>query len=172
MTTIFINSKPTVINGITKKMRNPPSWLVIFVVIYFHKILLFSEDLITFIIFWSIRLSPAFAKIYLFNFLAPIFFGSFTIERINRIIPLLNIISDGRLYMNPLKCTNLDDWVFKTFILVDETFAKALRMFETCISVNITLNGQLFYFRSDLMKDWKLLQFHWLVQISIYWDVN
>ena len=37
-----------VINGI-RKFKNPPSWLVIFVVAPFDEIALFSKDLITFI---------------------------------------------------------------------------------------------------------------------------
>ena len=37
-----------VINGI-RKFKNPPSWLVIFVVVPFDEIALFSKDLITFI---------------------------------------------------------------------------------------------------------------------------
>ena len=45
----FINGKPAVINGL-RKLRNPPSWLVFFLVVHFIKIPLFSKDLITFII--------------------------------------------------------------------------------------------------------------------------
>ena len=37
-----------VINGI-RKFKDPPSWLVIFVVVPFDEIALFSKDLITFI---------------------------------------------------------------------------------------------------------------------------
>ena len=35
--TFFINIKPAVINGL-RKLRNPPSWLVIFLVVPFNKI--------------------------------------------------------------------------------------------------------------------------------------
>ena len=45
----FIYGKPAVINGIIK-LRNPPSWLVNFVLVPFNKISLFSKDLITSII--------------------------------------------------------------------------------------------------------------------------
>ena len=37
----------------------------------------------------------------------------------------------------------LDNWVFGTYILVDELFAKALWSFETCLLVNINLCGKL-----------------------------
>ena len=46
--TLFINSKLALINDL-KKFRNPPSWMVIFVVVPFNKIPLLSKDLITFI---------------------------------------------------------------------------------------------------------------------------
>ena len=48
MSTFFINSKPTVINAL-RKLRNPPSSLVIFLVVPFNKIPLFSKDLVTLI---------------------------------------------------------------------------------------------------------------------------
>ena len=37
----------------------------------------------------------------------------------------------------------LDNWVFENFILADEPFAKALQIFETCVSVNNNLCGKL-----------------------------
>ena len=43
----------------------------------------------------------------------------------------------------PPDCIILDKWVFENFILADETFAKALQIFETCVSVNNKLRGQL-----------------------------
>ena len=49
MSAFFINGKPAVINDL-RKLRNPPSRLVIFVVVPFNKIPLFSTKLITFII--------------------------------------------------------------------------------------------------------------------------
>ena len=49
ISTIFINDKPVVINGL-RKFENPPSWLGIFLINPFHKIPLFSKDLITLII--------------------------------------------------------------------------------------------------------------------------
>ena len=45
VSTLFANGKPAVING-QRKLKNPPSWLVIFVVVPFNKIPLFSKDLI------------------------------------------------------------------------------------------------------------------------------
>ena len=50
---LFIYGKPAVINGLIK-LRNLPSWLVIFPVFPFNKIPLFSKDLITFISFISL----------------------------------------------------------------------------------------------------------------------
>ena len=44
-----MNGKPAVINGL-RKFKNPPSWLVIFLVVSFNKIPLFSKDFVTFII--------------------------------------------------------------------------------------------------------------------------
>ena len=49
MSAFFINGKPAVINDL-RKLRNPLSRLVIFVVVPFNKIPLFSTKLITFII--------------------------------------------------------------------------------------------------------------------------
>ena len=47
MNTFFINGKPPVINGLTK-LRNPPFWIVVFLVVPFNKFLLYSKDLTTF----------------------------------------------------------------------------------------------------------------------------
>ena len=49
----FIYGKPAVINGL-RKLRNTTSSLVIFAVVPFNKIPLFSKDLITFISFISL----------------------------------------------------------------------------------------------------------------------
>ena len=46
---LFINGRPAVINGL-RKMRNPPSGLVMSLLVFLNKILLFSKDLITFTI--------------------------------------------------------------------------------------------------------------------------
>ena len=40
-------------------------------------------------------------------------------------------------------CTILDNWVFENFILADEASAKALRIFETCVSLHNNLCGKL-----------------------------
>ena len=42
MNTFFNNGKPTGINGL-RKLRNLPSWLVIFLVVPFKKVSLFSK---------------------------------------------------------------------------------------------------------------------------------
>ena len=47
----FINGKPSVINDL-RKFRNPPPWLVIFAIVPFYKIPLFSKDLVTSIIYF------------------------------------------------------------------------------------------------------------------------
>ena len=46
---LFIYGKPAAINGL-RKLRNPSSWLVRFLVVPFSKFFLFSKDLITSII--------------------------------------------------------------------------------------------------------------------------
>ena len=43
MNTFFNNGKPTGINGL-RKLRNLPSWLVIFLVVPFKKVPLFSKN--------------------------------------------------------------------------------------------------------------------------------
>ena len=52
MSTFFINSKPADINGLTK-LRNPPSWLIIFEVVAFNKIPQFLKEQITFVFFFN-----------------------------------------------------------------------------------------------------------------------
>ena len=49
--TIFNNGRTAIINGVGK-LRNTPSWLVIFLVIPFIKFPLLFKDLITFTIFF------------------------------------------------------------------------------------------------------------------------
>ena len=51
VSTLYINGKPAVIN-ILRKLKNPPPWTVIFLVVPFKKNL-FSKELITFIISFS-----------------------------------------------------------------------------------------------------------------------
>ena len=43
----------------------------------------------------------------------------------------------------PPNCIILDNGVFENVILADEAFAKALQIFETCVSVNNNLCGKL-----------------------------
>ena len=68
--------------------------------------------------------------IYLFN-------TSFPIKYISCGIPA---ISSPRI---PSDYIILENWVFKNFILADEPFAKALRIFENCVLVNNNLCGKL-----------------------------
>ena len=48
MSTLFINGKQVVIDGL-RKFKNRPSWLVIFLVVPYDKIPLFSKEFVTFI---------------------------------------------------------------------------------------------------------------------------
>ena len=47
MSTFFNKSIPAATIGL-RQLRNPPSWILIFVVVSFHKVILVSEVLITF----------------------------------------------------------------------------------------------------------------------------
>ena len=49
--TFFVNGKPNVFNG-REKLRNPFSSLLMFLVVAFNKVPLFSKDLITFMIYF------------------------------------------------------------------------------------------------------------------------
>ena len=49
VSTLFINGKPAFINGL-RKLRNPSSWVLTFLMVFFNKTPLFSKDLIAFLI--------------------------------------------------------------------------------------------------------------------------
>ena len=51
------------------------------------------------------------------------------------------VFSNGpkSLPKNPPDCPILCNWVFDSFILAEELFAKALRSLKTCVSVNNNL---------------------------------
>ena len=106
-------------------------------------------DEIPFLIFLQSKLSPASTIVSLFKFLAPISFDSFAIELTNYMSPLLGLNTSGRinssdgLTINPPNYTILNNGVFENFVLANEAFAKALRIFETCLSVNNNLCGKL-----------------------------
>ena len=55
------------------------------------------------------------------------------------------VFSNGpkSLTKNPPDCIILYNWVFESFILADEPFAKALRIFKTYVLVNINLHKKL-----------------------------
>ena len=81
----FIKGKWVVINGL-RKLQKHPSWLLIFLVVLFNKIPIFSNDLITFIIslislFLSVSPGPHNLKILFLVFLtiilSPLLFSSF-----------------------------------------------------------------------------------------------
>ena len=55
MCTLFINTKPAIIN-VLRELRNLPSSPVVFVVVLFNKISPFSKDLITLMISFMISL--------------------------------------------------------------------------------------------------------------------
>ena len=126
-------------------MSSPPFWLLIFLVVPFNKIPVFSKELVTFIIsfasmFVSVIPEP-FSLTLLSTFFTPtyiIFFEKFMIDS-NK---------------DPPNCISLDSWVFGNFILAYEPFAKALLSLETCASVNNNLCGNLFsWFESPFTFD-------------------
>ena len=166
--TIFINGKPAVIIGL-RLLRNSPSWSVIYLLVSFYKFSLFSAGLVTFIIsfislflkvipervtdetyfliFLQIILSPISIRILQFNYLVSVLFNSFTYEFATEFIVLNggNKITIKPGIINPPNCTILNNWVFESSILADEPFAKALQIFETCVSVNNDLCGKLVF---------------------------
>ena len=156
MSTLFINYKPTIIDGI-RKFGNRPYWLAVFLVVPFNEILLFSKDLITFIIFFlssfirvipepvtdelqliiflPIILIPASSRISLFNFSVPVIFNSFANELMltNDVIFLIGVIGRPKISSetnrNYPNCIILENWIFEDIVLADEPFAKALHIF-------------------------------------------
>ena len=48
-----MNGKPAIINGL-RKLRNPPSWVVIFAVVPFNESPLFPENVIVFTIYFTV----------------------------------------------------------------------------------------------------------------------
>ena len=48
-----------------------------------------------------------------------------------------------KLPTNPPLCTILNNWDFENVIVADKPFAKAFRIFETCLLVNNNLCGKL-----------------------------
>ena len=165
MSTFFIYYKPNIIDGI-RKFKNRPYWQAIFLVVSFNEIPLFSKDLITFIIsfiswfvrvipepvsdkiplliFLSIMLIPAStrmsSRIWFFSTCNLYFFGKWILWWCYFLISVTgrpNIPSEAnRNYPNR---TILENWVVENFILADEPFAKALHMFEACVSVKNNL---------------------------------
>ena len=130
MSTLYINGRPALINGL-RKLINSPSWLVIFLVVPFNKISLFSIDIINFIksfillfvrvihkpiideilflIFLPIILSAASTRISLFNCLVPVLFNYFlTIIFAIIVISLIGVIGEP----GSPNCTLLDNWAF------------------------------------------------------------
>ena len=155
MSRLFINYKPTIIHGI-RKFGNRPYWLAVFLVVPFNEILLFSKDLITFIIFFlssfirvipepvtdelqlliflPIILIPASSRISLFNFSVPVIFNSFANELMltNDVIFLIGVIGRPKISSetnrNYPNCIILENWIFEDILLADEPFAKALHI--------------------------------------------
>ena len=69
MSALFINSKLDVLNGLGK-LRNSPYLLVIFVVVPFIKIPLFSKGLIIFIIFFISLFVRVIPEPFIYSFLS------------------------------------------------------------------------------------------------------
>ena len=78
------------------------------------------------------------------------------------------VFSNGPIHIprNPPDCTILENRFFDTFILADELLVKALGTLETCLSVNNNLCGK--NHKPILMKDLKLLYYHFLFLILTY----
>ena len=66
MSTFFINGKPTDFDGL-RKLRNPPSSLIILLIVPIKKIPLFSEDLITFIIYFIYLFIYLFIHLFIYS---------------------------------------------------------------------------------------------------------
>ena len=65
----------------------------------------------------------------------------------------------------------LNSSVFENFILADKPFAKALRIFETCVSVNLNLCRKLvssLKFQIKFVKTFKVPSIHFLLQTLTY----
>ena len=89
-------------------------------------------------------LIPASTRISLLNFSGPVIFNSFANEFANDVILLISVIGRPHISIevnrNYPDCTTiLDNWSFENFILGDEPFANALRIFENCVSINNNL---------------------------------
>ena len=68
-------------------------------------------------------------------------------------------------------CNILESWVFDNFILADEPFAKALRIFENCMLVNNNLCGKLassLELLINVMKVSELIDYHFLFLLLTY----
>ena len=158
--TVFLNGKPAAVNGL-RKLRNRPSWLVIFLVAPFNKIPLLSKDLITFItsfISLFVRVIPA-PKTFLRSFeiyleVLPVFIMSlsdtFLLNKSSALLGILPATLEefagskilGLKILDPY-CIILENWVSENFLLADEPYAKALQIFETFVLVNNIFCGKL-----------------------------
>ena len=124
--TLFINGKLALINDL-RKFRNPPSWMVIFVVVPLNKIPLLSKDLITFItsfisLFVGVIPEPLPVIYYLLN-LSICLFKKFFPKFLAISVPFLATLDKifPKITMSqrpPPNCTILDNWV-ENFILAD-----------------------------------------------------
>ena len=139
-------------------MKNLSSWLVIYLVVTFNKIPLVFEDLMNFKIslfhcllasvmslgvlnFFTkniySRISKNIIRFPLYRFFVYYYFFkihviSFSWKWINDLIWIRSITR----HQNYPKLYHLDSWVFENFMLADESFAKALRIFQICVLVN------------------------------------
>ena len=155
--TFFINGKSAVTNGL-RILRSPSFHVLIFLIApYNNTIPLFSMYLITFAtsfiaLFVSVipeLISSPYDCVFL-NILA-----TFTIllnlssdTLLNKsyiiLIPLFVAFTEfNKIGKYPRNCIILDSWVFEKFILADEPFAQALRIFKICVLVNNNLSGNL-----------------------------
>ena len=150
--TFFINSKSVVINC-WRKLKNPPSWQIVIIVISFKKIPLFPNKLIYFIIsfislFVSIVLELSEGPILCIFFLPNALRSGFTNLSLLSANSETNFFASfhGRLITYPSrsirfngglpKCTILDSWVFEKFVLANERFPKLSQILGACVLVN------------------------------------
>ena len=109
--TFSINGETAIINRL-RKLRNPPPWLLIFLVVPFNKIPPFHKDLIT-VIYFLLNLSVPLSRKYFSKSLAISF-------------PLLARFDKiGMSRRTPPKCAILDYLGFENFMLSAEPFAKS-----------------------------------------------
>ena len=156
VSTFYIYGNPAFNTGLWN-LRNLISWLIIFLVVPFNKIPLFSKDLITLItsfisLFANVNrepllriLSPTRTRKFSKSFVhlaVSFFIYSFLYDpntvyaNVTGVSVVLLGSGTPKYSRNPPNCTILDKWVFDNSILSNEPFAKAWQSLKTCVSFN------------------------------------